>query len=361
VGTLTLERTAHALRMSAQLVRWFTQNTVCGTRLQATGNPARFKEAEVKRFDEKLRGAWNNKNVPTEVSRELRREASGKCAMCDQPNDHLEEAHIKRKGVELPHHCQHPSNLILMCPNCHTRYDSNKGRIDLQTVEHAKKRLVSRLMESTDRDVRLEKLLRKKARELVAAGVAFEQGAGELLLVATGARKPVDGRIAAVTSLLSTAQAMRGDTPLAAGFVLGTAIEGTLDEDVDAFAYIDSLAEPLPTRDEFEDEFDSYRAAEGHDPSPRLIAWAAHAGAAYQCSVCPDICVDPDTLTGALVEHWKQLAEEREDGEDDEVFDEEAVRQETMSTIIHSGVECGDLFGSSGACSYHANALAKDD
>src|SRR5262245_53263546 len=115
-------------------------------------------------------------------------------------------------------------------------------------------------MESIDRDARLEQLLRKKVRELVAAGAPFEKGAGELLLVATGTPQSVKGRVAAVTSLLSIAQAMSGDTPLAAGFVLGTAIEGTLDEDVDAFAYIDSLAEPLPAREEFEDEFDSYRA-----------------------------------------------------------------------------------------------------
>ena len=372
--TLTLEETAHRLRMTTWLVRWLTQNDVCGgNRLRSTGSPPAFDAGHVEEFDLALKGPWPSKNVPAEIARELRREARGMCGLCGEPNDRLEEAHIRRKDEEQAFHCQHPYNLLLMCPNCHSRYDADL--VPYVAVEHAKQLAQAKLMEAIDRDILAERVLREEIRKMVAGGVGFADAARRMIASATGRTVEPESHLEAVSALIATAREVGGEQPLTGGLLMGTAFEGELDEDLDSFKYLESLAQPLPTREEFDDEFDGYRIRDGHDPSHMLVAWAAAADAAYECAVCPTVCIDPDGLSDALTEHWKELHEEAareaastddedDDGEEDEEaeeFDETAVRDEVYDDIVNSGVECGDIWGSSGMCAYHANAMSKDD
>ena len=369
-GALSLAQVAHHLRMTPWLVRWFTQNAVCGNaRLLAAGSPPIFEGAQVDAFNAALMGPWPSTEVPTEIVRELEREARGRCGLCGDANDRLELEHIRRKGIEQNFDCQHPANLLLMCPNCRSRYSSKL--VPHVAVEHAKQLVQSRLMEAVDRDIVMERVLREEIRKSIQGEVGFADASVRMISLTTGRSVSAESQVKAVSELISTAQDLGSDQPLTAGFLLGTAFEGALDEDLDSFRYIDSLAKPLPTREEFDEEFDGYRMKDGHDPSTMLVAWAAASGAIYECGICAEICIDPDAFADALVEHWKSSHEElvadrltRPDGEDEEEeseFDEAAVRQETYDAIINSGVEVGDIWEASGMCAYHAHVMAKDD
>lgn len=343
--------------MTVKLVYWLTRYDVCGTRLRSSGSPPIFKPDDVDNFDRTIRGDWGRRSIPLEVTRELEREARGTCALCDDSCDRLEQAHIQRKGIELSYYCQHPSNLLSVCPNCHSRYDSDL--ISFAAVEHAKELRQAKLMERIDRDAITERVVREAIRSANAAGLDFVSGVPGIVKAATGRVAKPESRLEAVSMLMQTAGAVSSDQPLTGSLVLGLAHEGNLDEDIDSSRYIETLAQPFPSRAEFDDEFDGHAIHDGHDPSPSLVAWAAHADAAYECGVCSTICVDPEGLTDALVEHWK--CDRSDEDEDDEEFDEDAVREEALNTIVNSGVECGDLFGGSRCCSYHAYQMSKDD
>jgi hypothetical protein len=376
VGKLSLQQTSHVLRMTAALVRWLTQHTVCGRhRLAIADAGPNFDEEVVRAFDLALRGPWPNKHVPLEVSRELQREASGLCGLCAKECDRLEEAHIRRKGVELDHHCQHPGNLLLLDPTCHSRYDA--GMIPLIAIEHAKSRVRDRLMENIDRDVTRERILREEIARLLASHSTYVSAASALSSLALGRDVTAENYTAAVGQLLAAGQELGAMQPRAGALLVGLAFEGELARDVDSFAYIDELAQPIPTREEFEDELDGYSRRDGYDTSPRLVAWAATVGAAYECDLGGEICVDPHALTDALVEHWRAAADEsdcEEGAEDEEAqegsaeedasgerFDETKARTETFDAIVNSGVECGDVWGGTRLCAYHANQLRKND
>ena len=153
---------AHIVRMTPRLLRWFTSYSP-----KNDGQKLPFKThgkislEDLHRFDTYLRDPWPSRSVPAGISQELRREACGKCGLCDAPVDTLHEAHIDRKGIEVEYYQQHPHNLMLLCPNCHTRYDQRtKGSITNDVVRSAKMRMVSRLLEGVDRDIALEKMIR---------------------------------------------------------------------------------------------------------------------------------------------------------------------------------------------------------
>ncbi len=347
---LSLKETAHRLRMTLSLVSWFTKNPVLGQKLRYAAE--RFDEEDIIAFDRALHSEWPNRYVPKGISVELKKEACGSCGLCNQPLDHLEEAHIKRKTKELAFYCQHPLNLLLLCPNCHTRYDSNDSSITVDTIKHVKDRLTSRLMKNVDRDVLMEKMLREEAKSLLTSSLV--NIADKLILMATGNPTESLGPLDAVEALIATAQSMQ-NAPLTAGFLMGTAMSGKVDLNVDSFEYIDQLAEPLPTREEFEAELSKVEK----DPSPRLIAWAAGANAAYDCSICWTICIEFDVLAEALVSHWQVL--HNRDDDSVEQFDYSAVLQDTIDAIANSGVEGEESFDSSGMCSLHTHTFAKNE
>lgn len=164
---LSYPEVAHRLRMTINLVKWFARYALKhdGRKL-VVGTDQRIDETEVASFAAHLWAPWENKNPGNEIQRELERESRGKCGFCRDPSDVREVAHIDRLGLELKHHCQHPHNLISLCPNCHSRYDNIKT-LDNKAIKHAKAQLISGLMEDVDRDV----LMQQEIQRLVLVDV----------------------------------------------------------------------------------------------------------------------------------------------------------------------------------------------
>jgi hypothetical protein len=153
----------HRLRITPALLKWFTRYSPKndGTKL-VEAVPGDFDRADLDAFDSYMRMAWRSKNIPLGIQAELRVEARGRCALCDDPCEKLQLAHIRRKGVEVNHHFQHPENLIPLCGTCHDRYDDpHLKEITLEVVCAAKERLTSRKMEAIDRDVERARMVRE--------------------------------------------------------------------------------------------------------------------------------------------------------------------------------------------------------
>ena len=164
---LTYKEAAHRLRMTVKLLHWCTQHSIKGDdRKLFEAEPGKFEECELNEFNAHLHSAWNTRYVPAEVKRELQREARGQCGMCDATNDCLEMAHIDRKDNELSYHCQHPHNLMLLCPNCHSRYDMHGGTITNAAVRHRKDQLLQRLMMDVDADIELGRAVEREVESL---------------------------------------------------------------------------------------------------------------------------------------------------------------------------------------------------
>lgn len=165
--TVTFKEAAHRLRVTVRLLKWYCKYAPKndGRKLQFQNNGL-IDVAQLDDFDQHLKSPWKSRYPPNGISEELRCEARGMCGVCLTPNDSLEEAHIDRKGKEVKHYVQHPHNLILLCPNCHRRYDGAGRAITNTVVRHAKDTLLGRLLEDLDRDVLLAKTLRDAALQL---------------------------------------------------------------------------------------------------------------------------------------------------------------------------------------------------
>jgi hypothetical protein len=173
---LTLEQAAHKLRMSVDLIRWFTRYSAKRDNRKLPRNAdGTFDATDLESFDAHLWGPWPDKNPGKGILRELQWESRGRCGHCNDACDVRETAHINRLGVELAYHCQHPHNLMEMCPNCHSRYDVVKV-IENATVKHFKRRLLSDLMAAVDRDV----LMQKEIRLALNADSALERRVAEM-------------------------------------------------------------------------------------------------------------------------------------------------------------------------------------
>lgn len=152
---MDFKEACHRLRITPTLLKWFASYAPKSDgrklRQQSGGN---FDAAELNAFDAHLCAAWSSKNVPAGIEVELYVEACGHCGLCGNPCEKLEMAHIERKNVEVLHYFQHPKNLIPLCGSCHNRYDDlNLKAVSLEVIRRAKDRLISRKMESIDRDV----------------------------------------------------------------------------------------------------------------------------------------------------------------------------------------------------------------
>jgi len=158
VPTLSYKEAAHRLRMTIRLLKWFESYAAKddNRKLQFAGGL--IDEKHLVSFEANLRAAWSSRRVPSGIKKELLLEAAGKCALCEEPCEHPEEAHIDRKDEELPHYCQHPHNLILLCASCHGRYDRGSKTLTNEVVRKRKDLLLSRLMEDVDRDIALAKV-----------------------------------------------------------------------------------------------------------------------------------------------------------------------------------------------------------
>jgi hypothetical protein len=170
---LSLPEAAHRLRMTVQLLEWFARYAAKrDERKLVLGPDRKIDEVEVAAFEAHLRAAWPNKNPGAGILAELERESRGRCGLCRDHASPREAAHIDRLNEELDHHCQHPHNLILLCANCHTRYDLARD-IDSRTIRFAKQQLISQLMEDVDRDVsmtqRLQAFVETEGPRILAA------------------------------------------------------------------------------------------------------------------------------------------------------------------------------------------------
>lgn len=117
--------------MSPELLRWFTKYSVkygINRKLKVADkkNDAYFFDPdEVLSFDQWLRLPWPKKDgkrpgVPSGITKEIKQEAGGECAICHSHRDTCEAAHIDPVAASANNH---PENLIWLCANHHTAYD----------------------------------------------------------------------------------------------------------------------------------------------------------------------------------------------------------------------------------------------
>ena len=168
---MDFKEASHQLRVSPELLKWYGSYAPKsdGRKLQQT-RPGEFDKAELVAFDNHLRTAWATRAVPVGIERELFIEACGLCAICQQPCEKPQAAHIRRKNVEVSFYYQHPENLIFLCGTCHDRYDDLALKsISLEVVLTAKERLVSRKMEAIDRDVHIARAVRDAVESVKAS------------------------------------------------------------------------------------------------------------------------------------------------------------------------------------------------
>jgi len=154
------------LDMTVKLLKWFTRNAVKGEKLIEV-TPGNFDLTELNKFNEHLKAKWPTRNVPAGISYELKREAKGICGNCQQHSFNLEEAHIDRKGREVTDYCQHPHNLILLCPTCHKRYDDKNDKFVTNDVIHSNKdRVLQGLMLDVKADIEQANLIKLSVEKL---------------------------------------------------------------------------------------------------------------------------------------------------------------------------------------------------
>lgn len=163
---LTVVEAAHRVRMTVALLEWASTHSIKrdGAKLRI-GADGRIDEDDLRRFDDELRTAWENKNPGAEVIREVEREARGLCGLCKRETNAAEIAHIDRLDVESKFHFQHPHNLIRLCVLCHTRYDV-KREIENSVIRHAKQQLLAVLMADVDMDVQRNESIQQHLREI---------------------------------------------------------------------------------------------------------------------------------------------------------------------------------------------------
>jgi hypothetical protein len=273
--------------------------------------------------------------------------------MCGNPSDVMQQAHIDRYNMELRHYCQHPHNLMLMCRECHGRYDD--GLIRNEVVRHAKNQALARLMEDVDRDIALEEVMRRVERHA-------EDRIGQILKVATGsAVSPASGPYGDFMALLGAAAEIGERSPWTAASLYSLAIEP--GEEPNSWAALDRVLEPLPVdQAEFDDAFPSHK--DDDEPDRQLYAWAIAADTTFGCGICDALCVDVPAFASALAEHWaerrREMAQSGDSGEEGQSESDlwQAEYEHVMSMVSNCGIETGGFDG--GYCAYHENVMGKD-
>lgn len=149
-GLLTEIEAALEVGMSPTLLRWLTKNPPKAKSDRTL--PCHVEDGEyfyarqaLREFDAFLAEAWPHKpgkrpHVPAGIREEIKLEAYCECAVCHNMNDG-EAAHIVPVAGTL---CNHPKNLIWMCPSHHTGYDFGHrvhATLNRSTVKVIKERL----------------------------------------------------------------------------------------------------------------------------------------------------------------------------------------------------------------------------
>ena len=112
---------------SPDLLRWLTDYPVVDNeKLPHTEQDAiyYFKRSDIEKLDKKMSGKWplpskgTRPTIPAGIEREIKEEAQFACPACHRNQGEL--AHIRPVAKT---YCNHPFNLIFLCPNHHQEYD----------------------------------------------------------------------------------------------------------------------------------------------------------------------------------------------------------------------------------------------
>lgn len=115
--------------LSPTLLRWMTLNGVVDkTKLNYTKKDEiyYYDQDELTSLNKKMEGMWpktkqgQRPHIPEGIKREIKQEARFACPACNK--SHGEIAHIDCVSAT---HCNHPKNLIFLCPDHHTEYDNS--------------------------------------------------------------------------------------------------------------------------------------------------------------------------------------------------------------------------------------------
>lgn len=126
--------------LSPTLLRWLTSNSVLdGSKIsyEERSEVYYYDQDELMALNKKMEGKWpktakgQRPHIPEGIKREIRHEARSACPVCNK--SHGEIAHIDCVAAT---HCNHPKNLIFLCPDHHTEYDNARipANIDREEV-----------------------------------------------------------------------------------------------------------------------------------------------------------------------------------------------------------------------------------
>lgn len=147
-SVLNIFRAAALLRMSPELLKWFTRyapksGEVKKLEYDLDGNGELvFKQGSLWEFNQYLVQPWPCKkgsrpNIPLGIRTEIKSESQFRCILCGHSN--AEFAHVDSVHNSMNNH---PHNLIYLCPNCHDQYD-NKKTINHRDVLAAKNAILT--------------------------------------------------------------------------------------------------------------------------------------------------------------------------------------------------------------------------
>ena len=128
---ITEYKAATLTAMSPELLRWLTSHAPKHgikrkLRVMKVENEILFfAENEVLDFNNWLKEPWPRKDgkrphIPTSIRREIKQEANGACAICQNHRDTCEAAHLDPVARSDNNH---PDNLLWLCSNHHMAYD----------------------------------------------------------------------------------------------------------------------------------------------------------------------------------------------------------------------------------------------
>ena len=117
---------------SPELLRWLTQNAVVNNEklpFDEVDGVFYFTREALRELDKKMSGKWpmppkgTRPIIPAGIQREIKEEARFSYPVCHWAQGEL--AHIRAVSKTC---CNHPANLIYLCPNHHSEYDFGHAR-----------------------------------------------------------------------------------------------------------------------------------------------------------------------------------------------------------------------------------------
>lgn len=135
---------ALAFDMSPTLLRWLTSNGVVDKSklsFESRNEVYYYDRNELQKLNQKMEGKWpktpkgKRPHIPEGIKREIKQEAKSACPVCNKCYGEI--AHI---DCVAKTQCNHPKNLIFLCPDHHTEYDnvlipSNIDRKEVMTLK----------------------------------------------------------------------------------------------------------------------------------------------------------------------------------------------------------------------------------